>query len=622
MKRNILTIFALSLAMAFCGAGLNEANAATELSDGEIIYSYNNGGSVYTYGTAKKENYDVAMHLTGADLAGTTITKVLIPIGDATTITNLKVWLSKALTLESKINVPDILSQDVTVSEDTIEVTLDSPYTLDADGVYVGYSFEIETLDSKNSYPIAVCSETTAGGFYIHSSRTFRSWIDRSSSSGDLAMGVVLSGVKANAAGISVPDIINVQTDKSQDVTLTISNHGYKGVQSFEYNYTVGGTTSESYTVDLGANALAARYNVSTDVDIELPALGLSDTNPITFTITKVNGETNDDASASAETSLVSYSYLPTHRAVMEEYTGTWCGYCPRGFVALEVMNKLYPDNFIGISYHNEDEMEIMSTSSYPSSVSGFPSAYLDRLYDVDPYYGFTSSEFGIDDAWLEVCESVLAPADLVVTGQLSDDEKYVNVNVATTFGAGLTNADYKIEFVLISDSLYDASWGQSNYYANEAYGTFPEEEFEQFTSGDSYVYGLKFNDVIIATSRLAGADAALPSTITGGTPIESTYTFDLSTVVSTYGNSLVQDVKNLRVVALLIDNTTGAIANANKAKVTSSTATGISSVNTDTTAEGKVEFYDISGRKYNSAIKGLNIMKTADGKVVKAYRK
>ena len=37
---------------------------------------------------------------------------------------------------------------------------------------------------------------------------------------------------------------------------------------------------------------------------------------------------------------------------VVEEGTGTWCGWCVRGIVALEYMRENYPDKFIGIGVH------------------------------------------------------------------------------------------------------------------------------------------------------------------------------------------------------------------------------------------------------------------------------
>jgi hypothetical protein len=67
-------------------------------------------------------------------------------------------------------------------------------------------------------------------------------------------------------------------------------------------------------------------------------------------------------------------------------------------------MNRLYPNDFIGVSYHNADPMEIMDSNSFPSDVAGFPDAWLDRVHETDAFAGdldYYSYQFGIDQAWL-----------------------------------------------------------------------------------------------------------------------------------------------------------------------------------------------------------------------------
>lgn len=617
MKTIIKTAALATMLTLGCGT----ASASTDLSDGEMIFTYAPEGSTLCYGTSKKETYDVAMKVKGDDLVGTTITKIIVPMA-TTDVADMSVWMSSELTLETidgtKTNVPDICTISIDSVVETVTVTLDEPYTLTDEGVYVGYSFTIENLDDTyNSYPVVIGDGDDEDGFYIHSSRTYRSWTSIADEVGTLVLKAIIEGAADNAAEIEIPEEINVQSDAATTFSLTVYNHGYNGISSFEYSYDINGNTSTA-SVDLGDEALDPIYDASTSVDVELPALNAEGEFQLTVSLTKLNG---NDYTASDTCTVTTYESLPTHRVVFEEYTGTWCGFCPRGYVALEVMNKLYPDDFIGISYHNEDDMEIMSSSSYPNAVSGFPAAYYDRTYSSDPYYGMNDAdEFAIEDEWLQLCEEVMAPANIDVSGTLSDDETTVTVNATATFAADYTDTDYSIELILIHDSLYAASWGQSNYYANEAYGTFEEEEFEKFTSGTSYVYGLYFNDVIVATSRLGDGNVALPTTITKGESLEAAYTFTLADVVNTSGESLVQDVNHLRVAALLIDNTTGYVANANKGTVSTSAA-GISNVKTTTDSDTDVEYYDLSGRRLTAPAIGVTIVKKA-GKTVKVVNK
>ena len=38
--------------------------------------------------------------------------------------------------------------------------------------------------------------------------------------------------------------------------------------------------------------------------------------------------------------------------SVVEEFTGTWCGNCPRGIVGMQRLEEDFGDRFIGIAIH------------------------------------------------------------------------------------------------------------------------------------------------------------------------------------------------------------------------------------------------------------------------------
>lgn len=182
-------------------------------------------------------------------------------------------------------------------------------------------------------------------------------------------------------------------------------NHGATGVKSIDYTYEYNGNT---YTGrETFKDELSSVYGVQTSFEIELPVVDKKDYYPVQLKITKVNDNTNEDAENQLTQQVCIFDKLPKHRALLEEYTGTWCGYCPRGYVGLAAMNRLYPDDFIALSYHNSeskkkpDPMEVIPGSDYPSNITVFPSAWLDRTYQVDAYGGFdaSSNQLGIDKA-------------------------------------------------------------------------------------------------------------------------------------------------------------------------------------------------------------------------------
>ncbi len=79
-----------------------------------------------------------------------------------------------------------------------------------------------------------------------------------------------------------------------------------------------------------------------------------------------IDGEANT-AEGVAAARLYVWSSLPRKRPLLEEYTSTDCGYCPRGAVGMEKMAALKGLDFVGVSYHHADVMSIMSPEEYPN---------------------------------------------------------------------------------------------------------------------------------------------------------------------------------------------------------------------------------------------------------------
>lgn len=162
------------LLMALCTGPVAVAQTTT------MDYSYYDGTTdLAQTGSGKKETYDVAIHINQPALTGTTIKGVIISIPHTTAVSNLKVWLSKELTLQSidgkKQNVPDICTQpaDTALAFSSTYIPLDQPYTITEGGVYVGYTFTINAVgtDQNAANPLIVCESQNEGGFMIHSTK-------------------------------------------------------------------------------------------------------------------------------------------------------------------------------------------------------------------------------------------------------------------------------------------------------------------------------------------------------------------------------------------------------------------------------------------------------------------
>ena len=609
------------LNIALLAATLYGYTLTASAGDGKIVFSGNTGaGTVKYLGTQKKETYDVAVVLADKGLKGKKIEAIRAPFYSSDNIENVKVWITKKLKLEDKVNAPDVMSIDATFNGNTASATLSEPYTIDSDTLYVGYSFDVTKLDSYSKYPVAFSTEQNAAGFFMHTSRTYRKWMDKASN-GSSALEVELSGVEANAASVVGLDKLYGQVGTSSDMTVTLLNHGYSGIKSVSYSYTAGNVTGNGQvTLE---KPVPAFYNASADITISVDGMAAKGRYPLKLSIDKVNGESNGEATA-GETEYIVYNSLPKRNPVMEEYTGTWCGWCPRGFVALELMNHRHPD-FIGLSYHNSDAMEIMPSSKFPTQVSGFPSADMDRMYgELDPYYGNGNTDFGIEKLW-KANSKLIAPASAAVDAEYANEGAKIEATAKFVFPETLTDADkYKVEFVLVADDLHGegSAWEQSNYYQESDAGTLPSPEADPFFAGQSTVVGLHFNDVVVGTTRLTNGLVSLPASVVEDEPVEVKGEFETAKVVSTSGNSLIQDASKMRVVALLL-NADGTVANAAKTNVKGSGPTGISAIGLKTDSmDTPSAIYDLQGQRVATMQRGVNIVKLASGKAVKIVKK
>lgn len=580
--------------------------------DGKVACTANTSGTVKYFGSEKKENYDVAVMLTGKNLKGLKVESVSVPfMGDNANTSNIRMWITKKLSLVNRKNVVDgpTAEAKLDTAAHVATASFNEPYTIDADTLYVGYSFNVTKLTAKTKIPVAVVADASSLGFFIHSSRTFLKWMDKSAL-GTSAISVTLSGVETNDASFDALGTIYGQKETPTQVAMTLRNLGANPISSIDYSYTQGTVTGNGH-LDL-ATPLAAYYGLSTSVNLTLQAMPTKGDYPLVINLDKVNGQ--ELTGVKSEGNIIVYNVLPKHRAVMEEYTGTWCGWCPRGLVALEVMSRLYPDDFIGLSYHNGDPMAVMESSQFPSSVSGFPNADIDRRFgSLDPFYGVQNEGFGIKTLWKKCCE-VVAPASIDAEAAYSDDGKTINAKATMVFPVSLTDGDrYKVEFVLVADDLHGEgeSWLQKNYYEPTDKAELKFDEAEPFVQGLQKVPGIHFDDVVVATTRLNDGLVSLPATIHEDEPVVIEGAFDFEAV------KVRQSASKMRVAALLIDSTTGIIANAAKAQVSGAEKTGIETVNADRLQDEPKAYYDLQGRRLNSPRQGLNIIRLASGKSV-----
>lgn len=580
--------------------------------------SFDNG--IVTWGTGKKEVVDIAMHCSMKQLEGCDMQCAMVRFQKTPHVKNIKFWLSKELNLEQngsvKVNKPDVVQVDATIDSTGVEMVaigvLPTPYKLTADGIYVGFTYEVDEIDENSGTPVICANEKNDGAFFVHSTRRFLKWFDNGMLLPSPSITAYFSGLPQNRAELRADSVVYVKTGEESTIPLTIVNYGMSEISKVGFNGTINGKTISTY-VDL-ANKLPATMGAKATIHVAIPAFDADGAYPANLTLSRINDQSNVTSDATADFTIDSRALYPIRRPLMEEYTGTWCGYCPRGYVALAAMKRIYGDAFTAIAYHNGDPMEAEGIA-IPADVDGFPAAKIDRGVLTDPYHGIdeNSGVMGIEQEWL-AAGKVYAPVDVSVSAQLSEDGTKVEAQSVVTSPRDLTDANYTVEYVLVADSLHGetSDWWQTNYFATEQADAFPEPEFRLFAGTTSKVNGLYFDDVALASTAFQGKDAQLPAAMTAYAGNTTTASFDIFSIVDAENHQqLVQSRKQLRVVAIVKDaSANGRVLNTAECHVDASTyfTEGIRHISADANAATS-DAYDLSGRRVMNPTKGFYIV-------------
>ena len=549
-------------------------------------------------------------------LKGSSINGVNLPVYTTANMTDVSIWISEDLET-------NIISQNVDVRSLTpnafTAIALDEPYAIPEGGVYVGVKFTITGIvEDSDAFPVACAGTPNTLSLILKCSGAGVEieWGDYSNDFGAYAMQLFCSNLTQPERSAYFKSASSVTTLPGEEVSLpaVISSDGSEPISSIDYVVEINGNKTSKH-LSLGS-PIAGGFGQSGNVTLNFTAPNTASAYTANISIEKVNGSTNAASENVLSVTNKAVTKIATRRTVVEEFTGTGCGWCPRGWAGMELMKET-KENFIGIAFHQFNYSDPMYVENYYSTydlgINGAPGCAMDRkLLGIDPYYGRGYSI--IND--FDYCNSLLPDVDVTVNGRFNADYTAVEITANIEY---LTEGDqYTVAYVLTADGLSGttAAWGQANYYASSYASGDPL--IDQFCSGGKYGTSsvfLTFNDVMIGSSYSYGGinlAPALAGEVKAGETSTGTYTVSMPT-----GMELKNAINNNAVyaVALVIAND-GTIANAARAKVVD-TATNIESADTDVNAT-EMARYNAAGQIISTTQKGLNIIKLSNGKTVK----
>lgn len=633
MKKFLLSAFAMLLALT-AGAqnftvekslnpqgvqapafGAFKAPAKANLAANQRLVGYFNTDDCDTYlgVTGITGNNKIAMVLTADDLApyyGKKIAGVRFNLGQGETangvfVQNLKIADGQITEATSLVSSDESVTSAAGAKNtgEWHEVMFDQKVELNSsfEGLFVGYNYK----QKSNNYPIGVSSKVE-GPFYIYANipaskgGNGEDWYQINSGGYGLSIQLIVEGDFApNTVRPLEFGEFTVVKGKSKNVAVSLWNIGSK-LTSIDYTIALDGKAGAEQHLDFGKD-----FGLGGTHSVEIPFAAASEIgkSTVTLTITKVNGEKNACVKNSATGTLYTVEKEFVKRSVAEQFTGTGCGNCPSGHVAMHNMHNLYGDQFIGIALHQFNSSDPMYNYSYDLGFTGAPQCMVNRSSGIlAPYEQMPEV--------LKKSLNEIALAEVTVAGTFADEDTKVN---ATATVNSLVAGDYDIAFILTADDLTGTttSWKQQNYFCKgggryNSQASMPDDLKFLWDKGSSYVE--TYNDVLIASSYVSSKNkATLPTLVAYGT-VNSEYSLKMPTKVA-LKKALKHD--QIYVVALLLDKKTGAIVNAGRARVTGST--GIEDVTTGSEAT-VVARYNVNGVQIAAPVKGINIVKMSDG--------
>lgn len=518
----------------------------------------------------------------------------MVRIGLAAMARNVKVFITKNLNGESAVTKT---AGDLYNGWNNVK--LSSTYTIDGDAFYIGYSYDGDnkSMGRSEMYSQNGCWADLGDG-----------WKNYATDKNYEALALT---IQAQISGEDMPKDLWLYANKNVVVKKGTPCKFEFGVINLSPR--IARKLKVSYTIDNAEEKVmefktVMGSNVEKTFTIDYPGFDKEGAHTVKFNLVNVDDEADAYAGNNiAYTNVKVKSSVPKQRFVVEEGTGTWCGFCPRGIVAFRYMAEKYPETFIGIAVHKNDAL---TTNSYDKlTFTGYPNCYINRNL---------KNQTSPEARTLEVMHNkyVATPPHIGVEIEANftdDTKKTINAKALTTFFAEEQNVNYKVSFVLIENGI--KGYKQSNYFANGKYGEMGG--FENLPGSVS----IDMDHVARMNYSFYGVDGSIPTSVKADETVE--YAAQL-TVPNT-----VQNADNLYLVALLL-NSKGEIENAAETKVMPDPSTSISDNRTLLVPEftfangtlnvngfaGKVYIYNIYGAEVpNQAIpSGVYIIKCVDG--------
>lgn len=261
-------------------------------------------------------------------------------------------------------------------------------------------------------------------------------------------------------------EIINVYLQKyalpktDNVLSVEVKNTGATTISSLNLNWSDGtkNTISNIKTTILPGKTTIIKHPVK----INYSTIGEKN---ITVSLSKIN---NQEALRFSNTKTIKFNTLSksgTKAILVEEGTGTWCGWCPAGAVAIDYMYEKYPEDFIAVAVHVRDPMtnKDYQTNSF---FNAYPQFHVDRELRRKPIEKIESME-----PFYKERINMPVPADLSAKGNVSGNE--ISITAKAKFYTNFNAAKFRLGVIVTENGVTGTAnnYAQSNNFAGGSEG-------------------------------------------------------------------------------------------------------------------------------------------------------
>lgn len=230
--------------------------------------------------------------------------------------------------------------------------------------------------------------------------------------------------------------------------------------------------------------------------------------------------------------SMLNYAYSTANKVVLlEQFTGAWCGFCVDGTVIMDDILSTYPQQVIGVKFHNGDKMEIPETNTLGGAMglTGYPTGNVDRaVFNVNG-----ANKIFLDrGAWKQAVISEMSKpgiADLKLQWTYDAASNKILANITAKFDQAVSS-EIRFNVYVVEDDVTGSGvgWDQHNYYSKDNPGGPAGSSSHPYYNLPPTITGYHHMKVVRATlGGPWGQENSIPTPVAAGSTVK--YSFEIT---------------------------------------------------------------------------------------------